>query len=225
MTPDERDELARRIVMLAAILGERLEPARLAGYQAALDDLRLVDVVLALDELARTLQRGDRFPWPGDIRARVEGSPADKAARAWSALFEAGCRVDQYRGLLVEDSVAAAVFRSLFGGDWPGFCATELSPEMWAARRKEWLALYRSFEPKRRQLRGIYFPGTHERTNAARGLAWRVDEMGLLDAGGCVTLVPADAHAQIAVSAGSTPDQAPQLEDGFTRVGQLAAGN
>ena len=67
-TEAEAFEVAKRLTLLAEVLGEPISPVRLAGYRAALDDLPVVDLVAALNDCANTCKF---FPKPVEIRLRV----------------------------------------------------------------------------------------------------------------------------------------------------------
>jgi hypothetical protein len=62
-----------RLNLLAEVLAESLTPTRIAGYRAALDDLALADLVVALNECAKHCTF---FPKPAEIRARAEAHAA-----------------------------------------------------------------------------------------------------------------------------------------------------
>lgn len=163
MTDRESVEFAERLTLLAEALGGQLTPARVALYRAALDDLPFDRVREALNLSARTCKF---FPKPVEVRELVSGNLDDRAESAWLTLWEAARRLDAYSSVRFEDGALGAAVRSVFI-DWITFCSTERSPEMWASKRKEFLAAYRVHAQHEQP--PVEFLGIFERENRLHG--------------------------------------------------------
>jgi hypothetical protein len=140
MTDQDRPKFAALLTAVAEVFGASLSTPRVELYWRALVDLGWSDVKAACESWTR---QGERFPVPAQLRELVVGSTEDRAASAWAALFEAAKRIDAYRSLLLVDGAMVFAFETTFKS-WPAFCALDLSPEMWAAKRKEFTAVYRA---------------------------------------------------------------------------------
>ncbi len=140
MTHDDRPGFRAAMVGMSETFTAPISEARLELYWWALEDMTWEGVSRAFNAW---LKEGQRFPVPAQLRELVTGTTEDRAASAWAALFEAAKRIDAYRSLFVEDGAIAFAFDATFK-TWPAFCGLDLSPEMWAAKRKEFTALYRA---------------------------------------------------------------------------------
>jgi hypothetical protein len=76
-----------------------------------------------------------------------------------------------YASVVVEDAALGETITALFGS-WPAACLADLSPEMWASKRKEFGRVYRVM--RQRNLDGVrYLPGIAERDNGFRNHSLR----------------------------------------------------
>ena len=122
MSPDL--EFAKRLGVLAEVLGEALTPVRVAGYWAALSDLEPADLYAAMDHALKTSRF---FPRPAELRDH------------------AGSLAEARRRLLLDESPVVPHYRRLEPGDVPA------SPERVAAFFAELRQRIRSMpEPERR---------------------------------------------------------------------------
>lgn len=188
MTESDRASFRELMTAMGEAFTATVSAARLELYWRALADLPWSEVRGACEAWLRT---GDRFPVPAQLRRVVEGDPQDRAATAWAALWDAARRVDGYRSLVVEDGALAFALEATFE-TWPKFCGLDLSPEMWAAKRKEFNAAYHAGLV--RGAVGRLFAGVCAVDNAAKGLT-RDEPVGLITASHSV--VPVARVAQI----------------------------
>jgi len=174
----DNTDFRRRLVTLAELVDVKLSPQRQALYFEALQDIPYAAVVRALDTIAKTW-RFLKFPLPAEIRAVAVGTDEDAAERAWLAVRRAIGRVGAYASLAVVDAALGETIQAMFGG-WPEACAADLTPEMWASKRKEFGRIYRAMQG--RQLVGArYLAGICERQNAGRPDWQRFNPLVLLD--------------------------------------------
>jgi hypothetical protein len=173
MTEADKGQFAALCTALAEAFGGQMSAIKLELYWRALDDLPYADISRAASAWMRS---GKFFPRPADLREILEGRAEDRAASAYAALWTAARTIDGYASLVVEDGALAFALEATFRS-WPAFCGLDLSPEMWAAKRKEFMAAYhaglmRGGSPQ-------VFIGLHEQANAARGLAAHVPHGGI----------------------------------------------
>lgn len=180
----------QRLIGLAEVFDVKLSPQRVALYFEALRDLPLEAVVQALNAAVRTLKW---FPKPADIRALALGDVEDRAESAWMVFRQAMKVAGAYASLSIQDAALGECILALFGS-WPAACAQELSPEMWAAKRKEFGRVYRVCT--QRQLQGgRYLTGICEQQNAGRADWLKFVPVHRIEAGGisqCLSLAEAD---------------------------------
>ena len=193
-------EFTRRLVTLGELFEVTLSPVKQAMYFDALRDVPFEAVAVAL----RAAARGCTFmPKPAELRKLALGDDDDTAERAWQLLRTAFRRAGAYRSIAGEAALVETI-AAMFGS-WPAACQCEVSPEMWASKRKEFGRVYRLMRD--RALDGHrYLPGIVEQQNAAR-LEWRrFAELAVLD-GADVRLLNGDEaetyRGQLAAVAGS----------------------
>lgn len=165
MTEQDRGQFFGMITVMAETFRETLSTPRVEIYWRALADMPLADVTRACEDW---LRQGHRFPVPAQLRELVTGTTDDRAASAWAVLWEAGAKIDCYDSLLVSDPALAFALEATFRS-WPGFCGLDLSPEMWAAKRKEFTLAYRA--GLKRDGQAKQFAGLHEQANGTKGYA------------------------------------------------------
>lgn len=191
MTIDDNGEFRRRLITLAELFDLKLAPTRQALYFEALRDLSFEAVAQALNQAAKSCTF---FPRPAELRTFALGDAEDRVEAAWMRLRSALGRVGAYSSLAITDPTLAETILAVFQS-WPEACATELSPEMWAAKRKEFGRVYRVVQG--RQLVGPrYLPGICERQNGGKADWQQFVPVALLDGDGAVrTLTGAAADA------------------------------
>lgn len=165
MIEQDRAHFFGMLTVMAETFRETLSTPRVEIYWRALSDIPIEDITRACEDW---LRHGQRFPVPAQLREAVTGTAEDRAASAWAVLWEAGKKIDSYDSLIVADPALAFALEATFR-TWPGFCSTDLSPEMWAAKRKEFTAAYRAGVKREGQARR--FAGLHEQSNGTRGYA------------------------------------------------------
>lgn len=134
MEPSESSDFTRRLIGLGELFDTDLSPVKQALYFEALCDLPLEDVVRALNQATKACKF---FPKPVELRELAVGSADENGARAWASLRSLAREIGAYRTWECDTAFALSV-RDTFGS-WPAYCAAELSPEMWASKRKEFL--------------------------------------------------------------------------------------
>lgn len=137
MDAGDSSEFAQRLVGLGEVFDASLSPVKQALYFEALADLPLEDVVRALNQAMKACTF---FPKPAELRDFAVGNVEDQAAQAWANLKRHAREIGAYRTWEV-DTIFVLSVRDTFGS-WPAYCAAELSPEMWASKRKEFLGNY-----------------------------------------------------------------------------------
>ncbi len=201
MTEEDRPTFFERIVGLSELFHRELSAAAQALYFEALKDLPRADVFAALSDAAT---EAEFFPKPVEIRRFVIGNPEDAVERAWLAWKHAAVRVGGWSSLVVRDAALADTLVAMWGG-WPEVCAADYSPEMWAAKRKEFERVYRVVS--QRGLSGSrHLAGDCERHNSQRKEWAEFTPVGLLDGETARALLPEEAEqikTQIAGNAGA----------------------
>jgi hypothetical protein len=159
----DSDEFTRRLVGLGELFAANLTPVKQALYFEALRDLPFDLVVHALNVAIKTQTF---MPKPAELRRLVVGDDEDAAERAWMAFRKAMRWVGSYVSVVIADPALGEAIVAVFGS-WPAACQLELSPEMWAAKRKEFGRVYRVL--LNRGLDGAwYLPGICEQQNTGR---------------------------------------------------------
>lgn len=155
-------EFRNRLVALAEVFDLKLAATRQALYFEALRDLPFEDVARALNHAIKTCTF---FPRPAELRTFVLGDGEDVTEAAWMIVRRAMREAGGYASLVCPDPALGDTISALWGS-WPAACACELTPEMWAAKRKEFGRVYRVL--RGRQLDGVrYLAGLCEMQNAA----------------------------------------------------------
>lgn len=212
-------EFRNRLVTLAELFDLKLAATRQALYFEALRDLPFERIAHALNQAARHCKF---FPKPAELRVLAEGDAEDAAETAWMGLRQAMRIAGAYASLAVADAALGETIVRLFGS-WPAACALDLSPEMWASKRKEFGRVYRVL--RSRNLAGARFlPGVCETENAGRP-EWLtyvpvhrlesgdVAPLTLADAEQARTLMAAQAHGFQQISDGEDPPLNPMARD------------
>lgn len=163
MTVDDNRDFTQRLAALAEVFDVKLSAARIALYFETLREFALADVVRALNHAAKT---NKFFPRPAELRDTIVGDSEDAVEMAWVGFRQAIRRLGYMTSVVVQDAALAESILALFGS-WDAACAADLSPEMWASRRKEFGRVYRAM--LQRRLEGArYLIGMSERHNGGR---------------------------------------------------------
>ena len=173
MTQADIPAFGQGMAVLGEVFGAEVSALRVQGYYEALRDLEWPLVHEAMRQSAQALKW---FPKPAELRALVLGDDDLATERAWIAWKQAAQTVGSYRSLIVQDPALAETLHAVFGG-WVGACTAELSPEMWASKRKEFERVYRVMV-QRGLVGGRYLAGIVE---AQQGAAWPSGEVGLIE--------------------------------------------
>jgi len=189
METTDNVEFRNRLVTLAELFDLKLAATRQALYFEALRDLSFESVAKALNQAAKTCKF---FPKPAELRALAVGDTEDLAEAAWMGLRKAMTRVGSYSSLITDAALGEAI-TAVFGS-WPEACALELSPEMWASKRKEFGRVFRVLRD--RDLHGSrYLPGICETQNSGKKDWAKYTPVAHLTAGGIRALTEAQAEA------------------------------
>lgn len=138
MTPQDAPLFIERLTAVAEVFDAKCSEAKITLYFEALKDLDVFSVLEALDAAITTCKF---FPKPVEIRELAIGTVEDLAESAWVEVKDEMRRLGAYGSPVFEAAAAFAVTDTF--GSWPAACGAELSPEMWASKRKEFLNAYR----------------------------------------------------------------------------------
>lgn len=163
MQVSDNTAFRHRLEALAEVFNTKLSAARIALYFEALRDLDLSVVVAALNDAVKVCKF---FPKPAELREFALGNGEDRTETAWLAFRKAMKVAGSYASVSLLDAALAETVIAMFG-TWPGACSQELSPEMWASKRKEFGRVYH-VQLGRELQGGRYLPGTCELTNSGR---------------------------------------------------------
>ena len=164
MQGSDETPFVQRLVILAELFSKPLSPAVQVLYFEALQDLDLAVVMTAMHAATRTCTF---MPKPAELRALACGDDEDAAERAWLEYKRLARAIGGYDSPVVDDPALADALVAIFGS-WEAACWTDLTPEMWANKRKEFGRVYRAMRHRPmtapRKLLGFV-----ERDNELRG--------------------------------------------------------
>lgn len=138
MTTDDGAEFFSRLNALADFFNAKLSEAVATMYFDALADIPMERLIPALN---RATKDCTFMPKPVEIRSFASGNVDDHAQIEWNAWRRAASLGGAAATLVCSNHLADALTWT-FGG-WVDACVMELSPEMWASKRKEFLVNYR----------------------------------------------------------------------------------
>lgn len=166
MTNEDAGAFFQRLAALSELLdrpGAVFSETKAELYFEALRDLPLEAVIAGLNAAVRSCTF---MPKPAEIRALVVGDDEDQAEIAWLDYKQQAKQIGGYGSPTLEPALADALV-AVFGS-WEAACWTDFTPEMWAAKRKEFGRVYRAMR-QRGQSEPKALPGFFERENALHG--------------------------------------------------------
>lgn len=147
-----------RLAALGELFNAKLSEASQVLYFEALKDLELFDVTEAMGKAARFCKF---MPRPVEIREFACGTVDEDAVNAWNGWKQAARMGGAGRSLICDDVTAKTISTTF--GSWVEACLVELSPEMWANKRKEFIANFKIYRERKsttdvgyKLLRGSY---------------------------------------------------------------------
>jgi hypothetical protein len=123
MTPSDRERFAGLITDVLAFYGQKVSTFGLTVWWNACQGFDFDAVQRALTRHAMNPERGQFAPKPADLVREMQGTPTDRAARAWSVTLDACSRVGSYTDVAFDDPIIHAVVEDL--GGWPSLCRTD----------------------------------------------------------------------------------------------------
>lgn len=164
MTVDDFDPFVERLVGLGELFDKTLSASQQLLYFEALRDLDLAVVIPAMTQAARECKF---FPKPIELRTLAVGDDAVHAEDAWQIYKRMAVEIGGYVSPMFGDAAFADALVAVFGS-WEQACWIDLSPEMWASKRKEFDRVYRILRQ-----RGVHghrkLAGFCERENLLKG--------------------------------------------------------
>lgn len=141
MTPDDLPMFSARLVTIGELFDAVLSESKQWLYFDALRDLPLDAVLAALGQTTRTCTF---MPKPAEIRQLLApgGDPELAVEAAWLQYKHLAARHGGYASVTFDDPALADTLLAMFGS-WEAACWSDFSPEMWAAKRKEFGRVYR----------------------------------------------------------------------------------
>lgn len=217
MNINDSREFGQRLMALAEVFEKKLTTPQTALYFEALRDLPIDAVVLALNTAARACKF---FPRPVELREFAVGDSEDAAESAWLGFRAALTRIGYMGSVSVRDAALAETITAMFG-TWTAACAADYSPEMWAAKRKEFGRIYRVMRGRRLD-GGRYLFGMAETQNQHRRDWMRFVPVGRIDRDGTVKALSAAEAEQERETLAISAHEFSRLEAGSV-LARLAA--
>jgi hypothetical protein len=163
MDISDSGEFTRRLIALGEVFDANLTPVKQALYFEALRDIPFEAVARSLNLAVKACTF---MPKPAELRKLAIGDAEDRVETAWLSFRRALTSAGGYTSVVIADPALAETIVALFGS-WPQACEAEFSPEMWAAKRKEFGRVYRVMAD-RGLVGGRYLPGIVEYHNRGR---------------------------------------------------------
>ena len=123
MTPQDRESFAQLLTDVLGFYGQTVSPFALSVWWESCQGLELAALQRALSRHAMDPERGMFAPKPADIVRQVQGTPTDRAARAWSVTLDAASRVGAYSDVVFDDPIIHACIEDM--GGWVTLCRTD----------------------------------------------------------------------------------------------------
>lgn len=133
MTNADRERFSQLITDVLAFYGQKISIFALGVWWQACQPFEFEAVQRALSRHAMNPERGQFAPKPADLVREMQGTPTDRAARAWSLTIDACSRVGSYTDVVFDDPIIHAVIEDL--GGWPALCRTETAQLSYAQHR------------------------------------------------------------------------------------------
>lgn len=146
MTDEDFGPFVDRLVVVAELFGASLSTAAQLLYFQSLKDL---DAAAVDQALANCVQACTFMPKPAEIRSRTGNAAGDLelvVEEAWLEYKRQARAVGAYNSPTLNATLADTLL-AIFD-TWEKACWTELSPEMWAAKRKEFGRVYRLMQER-----------------------------------------------------------------------------
>ncbi len=138
MTPQDAAPFLARLNILAELFDAKFSEAKQQLYFDALSDVDLPALIDAMQQAARSCKF---MPKPVELRELALGRDEDHAEDAWLQFRADMRRIGSYGAWDEHDRVVMDTVRDVFGG-FGNACRIELTPEMWQARKKEFIRVY-----------------------------------------------------------------------------------
>lgn len=171
MTREDFPVFSAKLVELAELFDSTLSESKQVLYFEALSDADLDYVLGAIHHATKACKF---FPKPAELLTFINGDEEDNAEAAWMEFKALARSAGGYSSPTFSDPALAQTIVTVFGS-WQGACWTDFSPEMWAAKRKEFGRVHSVVTSRgiQGQTRLI---GFFEQQNALNGYQTRGDE-------------------------------------------------
>lgn len=123
MKPADMERFAQLITDVLAFYGQTPSKFALSVWWQACQPFEYDAVQRALGRHAMDPEVGQFAPKPADLVRQMQGTPTDRAARAWSVLLDSASRIGAYTDVVFDDPIIHAVVADL--GGWPAVCRTD----------------------------------------------------------------------------------------------------
>jgi len=133
MRDDEQTIFRELISQVLTFYGQKTSAFAVSVWWEACKPFPLERVQLALSRHALDTERGQWCPKPADIIRQIQGTPVDRAARAWGLVMQACRHVGMYTDVVFDDPIIHAAIEDM--GGWPLLCQTEESKLSYAQHR------------------------------------------------------------------------------------------
>jgi hypothetical protein len=172
MQQTDRERFIRAFAVMTEVFKEDVSDLRTEAYFSVLSDYPIEQVEAGIKQAMRCCKF---FPRPAEIVEQMGGGTIqDKAENAWTLFLDCLRVVGHYNSLWVEDGFFSYALDATFGGWLPATTQMhELSDEMVASKRKQFVSAYRIAQNQQRLGRQNYFQGQHEATNRSTASSWK----------------------------------------------------
>lgn len=123
MNTQDREQFAQLLTDVLGFYGQTTSTFALSVWWEACRGLEFSAVQRALSRHAMDPERGMFAPKPADVVRQVQGTPTDRAARAWSIVLDAASRVGAYTDVVFDDPIIHVVVEDM--GGWVALCRTD----------------------------------------------------------------------------------------------------
>lgn len=123
MNQSDQARFAALLTDVLAFYGQAVSGFALSVWWEACKSFEYEAVQRALSRHATDPERGMFAPKPADVVRQVQGTPTDRAARAWSVTLDAASRVGAYTDVVFDDPIIHAAIEDM--GGWVALCRTD----------------------------------------------------------------------------------------------------